>query len=743
MSVIQDRAADKVIPTFCHGCGSYKPRCGLLCHVKDGRFVRVEGNPASFNNGMPGSTSLCAKGLTGPQFVYAGDRLRHPLKRIGAKGEGRFLRISWSEALDTIADKLKETKEKYGPESYGVLSPEYWPVLATLGRRFLNVHGSPNYMHSAICATPRMAAMKITVGYVSMAPDDWSKTGLIVNWGANVENSGVNQGIPRAILNALQGGTKLLDIRPMLDPLGTKADVWLPVRPGTDCALALAFLNVLIAEGLYDKAFVAEWCHGFDDLAGHVVGFTPEWAAPITGLTAEQIREAARLIGTTRHTFIRMGNGVGDQANDGTSTIRAICLIAAITGNLDVPGGQCAPPPGGLAEPTISTLDELAPADLVKRLVAPESPIWYQTAGNWENGPTTAYYKGLMSILTEKPYPLRVLNASCSNPLSATRNPRKVAEALKKLDFMFVMDVSHAPHVDYADIVLPACTSYEQDDFFAVRRTARGVWLGKYNQVVEPLEESRSDWRFYLDLAVRVGYGEHFWQGSMDGMMRDMLAPFGVTPDQLRETPGGMLVEAPSSPPPERGEYSLLFKDLPHGKVQCRNDLIGGKEDNIKDGVLPYFPEYQGPPEGIAETPELAEEYPLILSDVHAHRLSQHSYLHNTAYLRELQPYPWLKINPATAEKYGIGDGDWVRVESPHGWSRFKAEYFPGISPEVLMTKRGWWQSCDELGLPGYDVFDGGGEVNNLYNTGESLYDRFYSQMAKQTLVKLSRWEGA
>ncbi len=260
-------SGDRVIPTFCHGCGSYKPVCGLLCHVKDGKFVRVEGNPDAFNNGVPGSTSLCAKGLTGPQFVYAADRLKYPLKRIGPKGEGKFQRITWDEALDTIADKLKETKAKYGPEAYGVLSPEYWPVLGTLGRRFLNVYGSPNYMHSAICATPRMAAAKVTVGYISMEPDDWNKTKLYVNWGANVENSGVNKGTPRAILDALANGMQYIDIRPMLDPLGAKADMWLPVRPGTDCALALAMLNVLIGESLYDADFVAEWCHGFDKLA--------------------------------------------------------------------------------------------------------------------------------------------------------------------------------------------------------------------------------------------------------------------------------------------------------------------------------------------------------------------------------------------------------------------------------------------------------------------------------------------
>jgi anaerobic selenocysteine-containing dehydrogenase len=393
-------------------------------------------------------------------------------------------------------------------------------------------------------------------------------------------------------------------------------------------------------------------------------------------------------------------------------------------------------------------LEELAPPGMVDRLVAPESPVWYQASGRWDDGPTTAYYKGLMSILTGKPYPLRVLNASCSNPLSATRNPKKVAEALKRLDFMFVMDISHAPHVDFADIVLPACTSYEQGDYFCVRNTPGGTWLGGYNKVVEPLEESRSDWRFYLDLAVRMGYGEHFWQGSIDGLMNEILDRFGVTAEQLRQHPSGMLVGspgpgAPPRPQPHYQKYSTLFKDLPHGKVQCRNELIGGKENNDKTGTLSYFPVYQGPPEGIAETPELTQEFPLILSDVHSHRLSQHSYFHNVAYLRELQPYPWLKINPATAEKYGIADGDWVRVESPYGWSRFKAEYFAGISPQVLMTKRGWWQSCEALDLPGYGACDGGSEVNNLYNSDESLFDPFYSQMAKQTLVKISKWEEA
>jgi thiosulfate reductase / polysulfide reductase chain A len=735
---------EKIIPTFCHGCGAAKTRCGILCHVVDGKFVRVEGNPDAFNNWGAGCTSLCAKGNTGPQFLYSSNRLKYPLKRVGAKGEGKFQRITWDEALDTIAYELKETKARYGAESYGVLSPEFWAVLDTLGRRFLNIHGSPNYLHSAICATPRMAACRVTIGFNSMAPDDWGKTKLIVNWGANCENSQVNAQLPYAILQARQKGTKLIDIRPMLEPLGSKADLWLPVRPGTDLALALAMLNILINEKLYDAEFVEKWCYGFDKLAAHVQVNTPEWAEKVTGIPADNIRLTARLIGTHKPTFIKIGNGVGDQTTDGTATVSAICLISAVTGNLDVPGGLLAGTPQ-VGAPLIRTneiskLFEKAPSDLVDKLVAPEASKWFQKMGLMPHGPTSAYYKALMSILSGQPYPLRVLNASCSNPLSATRNPRRVAEALKKLEFMFVADVFHSSHVDYADIVLPACTGYEHSHQIGVKNVKEGTWIGIYNKIAEPLGESRSDWQIYLDLAVKMGYGEYFWNGDMDACLREQLAPSGISLEELRASPHGIFIKRGETAPPQQyRRYTQLFKDLPHGKVQCYNEFLGGKDSCDGLSKLNYLPVYQGPPEGLHETPDLAKEYPFVLSDVHAHRFSQHSYMHNVPYLREQQPYPWLKINPAAAKKYGIADGDWVRVESPHGWSKFKAEYFEGISPEVLMTKRGWWQSCDELGLPGYEEFEGGSEVNNLYNSDISKFDKFHSQMPKQTLVKISK----
>jgi anaerobic selenocysteine-containing dehydrogenase len=354
--------------------------------------------------------------------------------------------------------------------------------------------------------------------------------------------------------------------------------------------------------------------------------------------------------------------------------------------------------------------------------------------------PQSASYKVLNAVLTGKPYTPRVLSAQHTSVLSQLRNPKLMAEALKKADFLFVMDQYHSPVVDYADIVLPACSLYEHGDNLGTKNRPDGTWLGIRNKIAEPLGESRSDWQFWLDLGVMFGYGADMWNGSIDECLKAQLEPSGIKLEDLRNSPTGIFVKRTEPLPPRQyRRYATLFKALPHGKVQCYNELIGGLPDADETGTLPYLPEYKGPPEGIAQTPDLAKEYPLILSDVHAYRLDQHSSYNGLPYLRELESTPWVKINPATAQKYGIGNGEWMKVESPHGWIKMTAEYFEGIAPDVLMTKRGWWQKCDELDLPGYSYFDGGSEVNNLYNGDMEQFDKCSSQMAKQTLVKISK----
>ena len=749
--------SDEVRHAFCQMCGPACTYCSTLCHIKDGRFANVEGNPEAGNNWGRGSRSLCAKGNSAMQVPYAADRLLYPMKRVGEKGEGKFERITWDEAIEEIAAKLLEQKELYGPESLGILSPQAWAVIQTLGRRFLNVHGSPNYMHSAICAMQRAASRVISIGKpADTYPAQLDKTELLVIWGANPENSEINRGKPKTIMDALDRGMELIDIRPMREGIGSKADIWVPVRPGTDLALALAVLNVICEEDLYDHDFCENWCNGFDQLAEHVKQFPPSWASPITGIPEEQIYTVARKMGTTKPMGILYGNGIGDQANDGNWACICICLIEAITGNLDVPGGggaaKVAPAPLFKTNPVSMLTERLEATDEdvekgyaagMSKLVANEFPRWYQNSYTFGGGPgpTSAYHKAFKSILTGEPYPLRCVIGQNSNPLSATRQPKEIIECLKALDYYVVVDTAWNPSCDYADIVLPALTNYETSQQFATKNSKAGTWIGMNQVVVDPIGEGKSDWDFYLDLAMAMGYGDDFWGGDMDACLREQLDGSGIDLDELREK-GSIFVERTDGAEPTEPEYrryAELFEKLPNGKVQCYNEYMGGKLDNLELDVLPYLPIYQGPPEGIAETPELVEEYPLVFSDVHAYRLANHSCYVNIPYLREMQPEPWFKINPATAAQYGIEDGDWCRVESPHGWVKLVARLLPTIPPDVLMSRRGWWQSCEELGLPGYGCTDGGSEVNVLYDSTIEKFDRFHSAMAKQTLVKISK----
>ena len=195
-------------------CGPARTHCSTLCYIKDGRWTNVEGNPEAGNNWGRGSRSLCAKGNAAMAVLYAPGRLLYPMKRVGEKGEGKFERCTWDEAMDAIAAKLLEQKEQYGAKSYGVLSPQFYAVLGTMGRRFLNVHGSPNYMHSAICNSQRMFSRLVTIGgpahaqATDTAPGQLDKTKLLVVWGYNSENSAINQGNPYARLNAIEKASR-------------------------------------------------------------------------------------------------------------------------------------------------------------------------------------------------------------------------------------------------------------------------------------------------------------------------------------------------------------------------------------------------------------------------------------------------------------------------------------------------------------------------------------------------------
>jgi anaerobic selenocysteine-containing dehydrogenase len=724
----------QIIPTFCSLCGPYFG-CGINCYVKNGKLIRIEGMKESpLNEGK-----LCPKAFASMQWVNSPQRLRYPLKRVGEKGEGEFVRITWDEALDIISNKLKEQKEKYGPESLAILSPQRRTYSDFL-YRFLIAHGSPNYGHSGICAIPRAFSFAYTTGtpMLGMGSADYENTDLIMLWGANPVYSGGPMGSLKRIINAKDRGAKLLVIKPEMQPDAAMADIWVPIRPGTDGALALAMLNVIINEHLYDADFVSRWCYGFDKLVPHIQKYTPEWAEPITGLPESQIKAIARLYGMAKSACIHSGNAF-DQTVDSNNAVRALAILIAITGNLDRPGGNIVP--------TGSTMPMLNPVHLrerytqewVDKLVGPEIASCFQP---FIEGTSSAYFRCINSILTEDPYPVKTIIAPGTQPTVITRSSKKVVEALKKLEFFVVIDVMQNASMPWADVVIPVATMYECDHPFEVAATNMGNWIMARNKVIEPLGDYKSDYEFWIDLGVRMGYGDDFWHGSIEKCMDYQLESLGITMKELRKHPNGVIYKMN---PMVYEKYDQIFTTpsprlsgapyLPQGKVAICNTAF---EEN---GFNP-LPEWVEPPESPTGTPELLAKYPLVFFDTHTSTVYNHGWLRNVPYLREIQPDPWIHIHPETAKARGIEDGDWVIVESPHGWIKVKAIYFPGIRPDTVMGLHGWWQGCEELGLPGYPLLDGGANVNVLYNIEpEKAFDPLVTATPKQTLVEVRKAE--
>ena len=313
-------------------CGPCHRRCGLLVHFDGNKAIKIEGDPEHpVNRG-----AMCERGRLILEHLYHPDRLNYPLKRSDGKGQGRWQRITWDQALDEIARKLMVIKDEAGPEALAFSSGTY-RTYGWARKRFYNLFGSPNVTGgSQICMCPSHTIEWSTYGF--FARGDVRNANLVVVWGFQPSNS---YPIPDWIdlVRAKKSGTKLIVIDPRRTNLASKADHWVQLRPGTDDALALGMLHVIIKEGLYDKDFVSKWTVGFDELAERVESYTPERVAEITWVPADTIREVARTYATTRPACIQWGVAL-DQNINSFQTIRAVLLLSGITGNIDVPGGD-------------------------------------------------------------------------------------------------------------------------------------------------------------------------------------------------------------------------------------------------------------------------------------------------------------------------------------------------------------------------------------------------------------------
>lgn len=721
---LAEREGCTVTPTWCGMCGP-RSNCAIYAFAKEGRLLRVAGmEEAPQNRG-----GLCCKAHAAPQWVHSPDRLTTPLRRTGRRGEGKFAPTSWEEALDAIACTLKEQKEKFGPESLAILSParrDYSEYLY----RFLTVHGSPNYAHSGICAMQMSFAFHYTVG--ARPVPDCRNADVILVWGRQPVYSGPPLGGANALADARARGARIYAIKPSVEADGAYATDWIPVRPGTDAALALAMLHVVCGEELIDRDFVKTWCYGYERLAEHVRRFTPDWAERICGVPAAQLEEMAHTYAAAPRAAIDVGNGL-EHAPSAGDALRAIAMLMAITGHLDRPGGNLlAAPRFERPAPRSVHIRGRYTRDWVDRIVGPEFPRAFQP---FLEGTSACYCRVFRNVLEENPC-IHAIIAPGTQPSVSTRDPRGVIRALEKVDFYAVFDTHRTADMAWADIVLPALTPYEIDHPFLVR----GPLLMARRRAAEPVGQGRSMQQIFLDLGVAMGYGEEFWQGDMETCLNWQLEPLGLTMKELRGHPLGI-----TAPARERRyeRYAEVFTAkssrldggpwLEQGKVALYNTLFEAA------GFSP-LPEWREPAESLTGTPELAESHPFILSDYHTTRCFSAGWQRNIPDLRRLMPCPSLHIHPESAARSGIADGDEVEIRSPHGVVRARAELWPGIRRDTVMMPHGWWQGCAEMNLPDLPLLDGGANVNLLYSPDDkAISDPLISAMGSQTLVSIRK----
>ena len=650
---------DKVVKSTCSICNRF---CGVLVNLRDGKVTKVEGDPESpANRGI-----LCIKGYAAVERLYHPGRLKSPLKRAGAKGEGKWQKISWDEALQTIAEAMNSAKEKYGAESvvFAQGAPKgFGPYL----ERLRNIFGTPNMVTAAhVCSVPRRTAAFVTYGQsAATGPDqagdlDYPSTCVLL-WAANTAISDLPGYI--RLEKALSQGTKLIVVDPRKTNFASRADLWLQPRPGTDLAMALAMINVILNEELYDKAFVSKWTVGFDKLQQHVQDNTPKWAEEITWVPAEQIETAARMYATTKPACIRDGNGFEENINS-VQTARAIAILRTITGNLGVPGGEVDWAELPLGKMSEFTLHEKLPEKQRNKMIGADM-------GCVPLPPAQIALPQLVTkaILDDKPYPVKVLCIHGNNPLITWSNAQEVYQALMKLDFFYVADLVMTPTAQIADIVLPAATYLEVNDV-----AARAPFLG-IRQKVAQVGECWSDQRIINELAKKLGFGDYFWD-DVEEALDVILRPTGVTFAELRKR-GAIKVER------EYRKYERAGFNTPSGKAEIYSTLFE------KWGHAP-LPVYHEPPETPYSAPEMTRDYPLILTSWHLYPY-YHSENRHLATLRGTEPEPIAEIHPETGRELGIEDGDQVYIETNRGRIKQRAMLTDGIDPRVIGVSYAWW----------------------------------------------------
>lgn len=664
--------------------------CGVLLYVKDGKLEKVEGDPDfPFNQGR-----LCPRCLVLPQVVYHPDRLKYPLKRVGRRGEGNWERITWEEAYETIVQTFSEIKKKHGPESV-IFCHGTARDIGTYVSKLAYSFGSPNRvcfgpLQGHACFAPRRTTLVATMGGMEV-PDcaqffadryenrHWKVPKCIVLWGNNPLPSNPDGFLGYWVIECMKRGTEIIVVDPRRTWLATRAKTWMQIRPGTDAALALGMLNVIINERLYDEEFVRKWTHGFDKLKKRVQEYGVEKVSDITWIPKDKIVEAARRYAASKPAAIQFGVSI-EQTKECVPAIHAIMALWTVTGNLDVPGGNVFRSPSFGYETTLrKEFNPITQEQRKKKIGTGMYPLLDQPYYIHAVGSAV-----IDQIWTGRPYAIKAAWIQGTNSfVCGSGDPKRVYESFKKLDFVAVVDLFMTPTATaFADIVLPAATYAERD---GIATTGGNVsYIGITNQAIEPVGECKSDMEINLELGKRLNPEAWPWQNVRE-MFSSMIRPTGMTFEELRTR--GFVYDAFGYKKYEKG---LLRSDrapgfnTPTGKIELYSTVF----EKCGLDPLPYFEE---PPESPASTPEIARDYPLVLTTGARTPGFFHSEHRQISLLRQMNPDPVTEIHPKTAEKLEIKDGDWIYIESKYGKCQQRARLTTGIHPGVVNSQHGWW----------------------------------------------------
>jgi anaerobic selenocysteine-containing dehydrogenase len=563
--------------------------------------------------------------------------------------------------------------------------------------RFANSLGTPNWYEPGLanCFIPRVTVSRLTYGGFVVADyygDVTPKT--ILFWGHNPVITGPDGELSFPLKRALAAGSFGIAIDPRRSETAKRCQMWLPIRPGTDCALALAMIHVIINEEVYDREFVEKWTVGFEKLREHVSDYTPQWAEAITWVPAQDIVAAAKRYAVEKPSVLEWGVAIEQNPNS-LQTVRAISLLRGLTGNIDIPGGDILGME--IIRPYPVMRNQLPEGMLAKRIGSDQ----FKLLSGFRAAMPSAHIPGLFKAMrTGDPYRIRALLVFGGNPMLTVANTREVYESLLKLDLLVVTDMFMTPTAALADYILPAAFWPEINQIIEIPFVAENAVLAQ--QKVVQVGECRQDEEIMIDMARRLNLPGA--EETLEDILNYRLEPLGVTFEELKRK---HIIFPPH-------EY-YKFEKKGFGTPSKRVELYSKSLERLGYDALPTFRE---PPESPDSQPELAQKFPCILITGSRRREFFHSEHRQIESLRRRRPHPIAEINPATAERYGIAAGDWIYVSSPHGRIRMKAEVTEDIRKGVVNIDHGWW--FPEREGPDFGVWESNA---NLLTSNAPPYD--------------------